>query len=92
MMQVVIGVGAGVFFIWLLIMPSSAKRSQPGEQDADAEHSRRVGAGTGLMGGDIEDAATARYALSRTAKDPDSSKERDLGTALGMQSQVEMPD
>ena len=88
-----IAIGALVLFIWML-MPSRPKTTRSGtgairRQSSNADHSLQVGVGTGILGGDIEDAAVARYALSRTPKDPNSTDERDLGTALGMQNGFE---
>ena len=64
----------------------SASTPCQGEWRRSAIQSLQIGGGTGLLGGDIEDAAIGRYAMGRTPKDPNSSDERDLGNALGMQN------
>lgn len=90
--QAAIAIAAVGFFLWLLIMPSGdsrktrASRRSRSEASSRPDQSADVGFGTGVMGGDFEDAAVTRYALSRTKKDPKSSEARDLGTALGQQS------
>lgn len=90
---IILATVALALFIWLLLPESKSRSSATGTEQRSAQvrseggdHSLKVGVGTGVMGGDIEDAAVARYALSRTPKDPKSSDERDLGTALGMQN------
>ena len=58
----------------------------------EPQHSQRIGVGTGLMGGEIEDAAITRFAMKRTPKDPNSSDARDLGNALGAQQSMDFLD
>ncbi|MCB9890788.1 MAG: hypothetical protein H6832_02530 [Planctomycetes bacterium] len=94
--QIVIAIVALAAFVYLLI-PARGRRKQrgsPTDNTAQASRSTRgrsseMGFGTGLLGGDIDDAAVARYALSRSPKDPKSSDARDNGTALGMTDQIE---
>ncbi len=87
--KIAVGLGAVGFFVWLL-MPSrgtaAAEAQARAAREEDGATAAQMGVGTGLAGGGIEDAAIARYALSRTPRDPDSTPERDLGTAIGMQN------
>lgn len=86
--DLVFGLGALAIFAWLL-WPSRSKPSANGSGSRPGvrpDDSATMGAGTGLMGGDIEDAAVSRYALSRTPKDPRTSDARDAGTALGLRN------
>ncbi|MEM7516622.1 MAG: hypothetical protein AAF368_06840 [Planctomycetota bacterium] len=84
-MSTLLALGALALFVWLLI-PSRRPSGEPPVDSPGEDAGASIGVGTGLMGGDIEDAAVARYALSRTPKDPDSSGARDLGSAIGMQN------
>ncbi len=97
--QAVLGLAAVAFLIYLVI-PTRRKDAR-GRDDGMGpdEGSRRsgsrgapgeLGLGTGITGGSIDDAAAARYALSRTPKDPNSSDDRDNGTAIGMSSQMDL--
>lgn len=46
----------------------------------------QIGAAVGAAGGDISDAATARFALDRLPSDADKSSARTLGNAIGLVS------
>ena len=92
MFKALIAFGSLVFFWYLLRAASNRSGRDRTAADTDTERSLRTGLGTGLLGGDIEDAAIAEYALRRTPKDPNSSEERDLGTVLGMQRETKVQD
>lgn len=86
--------GVLAIFLWLLFSRGGDASLQRGGSTGAGrpEQSLEIGVGTGLMGGDIEDAAIARYALSRTPKDSSSSNARDLGAALGAQNAADASD
>ena len=72
--------GAGLLFILWLIGGQRPAAHPP-------DQARRVGTLTGLLGGSIEDAAKAQYALrSLEEKTGQPPSPQDLGTAVGMQS------
>ena len=96
MLETLLPIGTIGFFLWL-IWPCKAGRPASSREGSDTEtaesaNSSTIGIGTGLLGGDIEDAAISRFALGRTPKDAQSSDARDLGTALGQQSSMDFPD
>ncbi len=65
-LQIVIGIAAVAFFIWLCIPVGSHRIGDSlGEQLIDANDSRQIAQLIGMTGGTIADAAIARYALQR---------------------------
>jgi uncharacterized membrane-anchored protein len=67
--------------IWLII-PS--KNAQP-RDSKEVERDRMIGLLTGMMGGDIRDAAVARYALQRFEEDHGrAATQQDLGVVVSM--------
>jgi hypothetical protein len=69
------------FVIWLIIPSKNAAPRDPKEIERD----RLVGLLTGMVGGDIQDAAIARYALQRfEAEQGRPATEQDLGVVVGM--------
>jgi hypothetical protein len=61
--QILIGIVAVGLFIWIFFVPS--RKAFSTEDLEKAEEARLIGALVGLLGGDIAQAATARYALRR---------------------------
>lgn len=84
-MQYVIGFLALAFFVWLLIPSRPRDGSQRGGEDAS------VGAMTGVTGGDIEDAATAAFALRRAA-DGRETTPAERAAAVAMRAAMEGRD
>lgn len=84
----VLAVGALVFFLYLLVLPSSKKKDRK-------SRSQEIAQMTGFMGGDVEDAMIARHALDRAHGDATKSSNRDVATAVSMQQaqkHVQNPD
>lgn len=73
-------------FIWVWFVPS--KKPWTASERAKAEENRILGALVGAMGGDINNAVIARYALDRfEAQHGRKATMNDLGVLLGMISQ-----
>jgi hypothetical protein len=65
-LQIVVGIAALGFFIWLCIPIDSPRiRNSGGGQLIDPNDSRQIAQLLGMTGGTIADAAIARYALQR---------------------------
>lgn len=82
--QIVLGVAALAFFVWLCI-PSGSSGVGSGGQLIDPNDSRQIAQLIGMTGGSIPDAAVARYALQRfqeTYGRPATTL--DVGTLVGM--------
>jgi hypothetical protein len=77
-----------VVFVWL-IMPSRATTSPPGTGELiDPSDSRQIGLLVGMYGGDVADAAIARYALQRfEAIHGRKATTRDVGVVVGLMSE-----
>ena len=83
---IVAAVCLGVF-VWLFV-PSRKKTSDRASEETASDPSFSIGVTTGLLGGDIEDAAVARYAVSRREKPTDT----DIVTASAISVSSEAGD
>lgn len=78
--EIIIGVAAVAFFLWMLISPSGDN-----DKEIDPNDPRVIGNLTGLMGGSVVDAAVLRFALQRfEAQYGRKATARDLGIVAGM--------
>ena len=74
-----------VVFLGFLLAPLWKRQRKAKPQPKD-DTDLKVGLTTGLLGGDIEDAAVARYALSRKEGQPSN---QDVGMASALSTQIE---
>jgi hypothetical protein len=81
--MILVGAAALGLFYWLFFVPP--KRPMTAEDLARAEETRLIGFLVGAMGGDIQQAAVARYALQRF-KEQHGRKAtmEDMGLLLGL--------
>jgi len=81
---------AAVVFLLYLVMPERKAKAKaaPAQSSRTARKNRakQIGAMTGLMGGSIEDGMMAQHALDRAHGDAANATDRDVATAVGMQS------
>jgi len=86
---ILIGVGAVSALVWLLI-PSSTSDPETGGELIDPSDSRQIGLLIGMTGGDVTDAAVARFALQRFeeihGRKPTT---RDVGMVVGLMKGVD---
>ncbi len=81
--EILIGVVCLVVFIWIFFVPS--KKPWTASEIAKAEESHMIGVLVGAMGGDITQAAVARYALERFEQQYQcKATTNDLGLLLGI--------
>jgi hypothetical protein len=79
--MIVVLIITSVVVIWLLIPSKNAAPRDPKEVERD----RMVGLLTGMLGGDIQDAAVARYALQRfEAEHGRPATDQELGMVVAM--------
>jgi hypothetical protein len=81
---ILIGLTALGFFVWLLMPSSSSEKPGDGEL-IDPSDSRQIGMLIGMTGGDINDAAGARFALQRFEEiHGRKATTRDVGIVIGL--------
>jgi hypothetical protein len=62
-MKALIGISSVGLFIWIFFVQSN--KPMTAQESLEAEQAQMIGLITGMLGGSISDAATARYALQR---------------------------
>jgi hypothetical protein len=89
----VIGAATLGVFIWLMIPSSTPRTLGEGEELIDPSDSRQIGMLMGLAGGDVTDAAVARYALERFEQiHGRKATTRDIGFVAGLMTQQQNTD
>jgi phosphotransferase system glucose/maltose/N-acetylglucosamine-specific IIC component len=90
---ILIGIAALGVFVWLLwpTTPSTKPAvDAKGDEILDASNSRQIGFLIGMMGGDVADAAVARFALQRFEEiHGRKATTRDVGIVVGLMSSLE---
>ena len=82
--QLIIGAMVVIAFLWLLAGGRSSTSMTDGEF-IDPNNSQQLGTLIGLAGGDISDAAVARFALQRFQEiHGRRATTRDIGTVVGL--------
>lgn len=82
--QLIIGAMVVIAFLWLLAGGRSVTSMKDGEF-IDPNNSQQLGTLIGLAGGDISDAAVARFALQRFQEiHGRRATTRDIGTVVGL--------
>jgi nitrate reductase gamma subunit len=78
-----IGLGSIGLFIWIFFVKSN--KPMTAQESLEAEQAQVIGLITGMMGGSISDAATARYALQRfETQHKRKATSRDIAIVMGM--------
>lgn len=86
-LQLIIAIGVIVLFVWLLMgTQSSASNSTQQESELiDPNDTRQLATLIGMTGGDIKDAAVARFAIQRFQQQYGRAPNtRDIGTVIGI--------
>ncbi len=85
-LQILVGLAAVIFFIWLIIPTQKSHMKTYSDDDViNPDDSQQIGFLVGMMGGDIADAAIARYALQRFEETHGcKATMRDKGVVVGM--------
>jgi hypothetical protein len=85
--QLIVAVGAVAVFLWLLMgnTPSTKNTIQNSNELINPNDSRQLATLIGLAGGDISDAAVARFAIQRFQEQYGrAANTRDIGTIIGI--------
>jgi nitrate reductase gamma subunit len=78
-----IGIGSICLFIWIFFVKSN--KPTTAQESLETEQAQVIGLITGMMGGSISDAATARYALQRfETQHQRKATSRDIAIVMGM--------
>lgn len=92
--QILLAAAVLVAFLWLMMPDRSTSSAYaenlPADDQRRADQARQIGIVTGLMGGSVEDAAIARYAIQR-AKGSAPADARDIATGTSMQLSMDDP-
>ena len=86
-LQIIIGIAAVIFFIWLFIPTKSTRPPSDGSGQPliDPDDSYQIGLLVGMTGGSIPDAAVMRYALDRFKEmHGRPATTQDIGIVLGI--------
>lgn len=80
-----IGAAALGVFIWLLLPSSSPIQKAENDEFIDPSDARQIGLLIGMYGGDVADAALARFALERFEQiHGRKATSRDVGLVVGL--------
>ncbi len=81
--QILLGIACLALFVWIFYVPS--KKPWTAAEKAKADENHMIGVLVGAMGGDISQAAVARYALEAfEEKYKRKATANDIGVLLGI--------